>query len=103
MRVGLLGFGVVGGGVVRLLSQKAEAIRAETGRAVEVQRVLVRDLARTRAVALPEDHLTTDPGTILDDPQIDVVVEMMGASPPRRTTSGAPSATASTWSRPTKR
>jgi homoserine dehydrogenase len=82
VRVGLLGFGVVGGGVVRLLSQKAEAIRAETGRAVEVQRVLVRDLARTRAVALPEDRLTTDPGTILDDPQIDVVVELMGGITP---------------------
>ena len=83
VRVGLLGFGVVGGGVVGLLSPEAEAIRAETGRAVEVRRILVRDLARTRAVALPEDHLTTDAGAILDDPQIDIVVEMIGGHHPR--------------------
>jgi homoserine dehydrogenase len=82
IRVGLLGFGVVGGGVARLLSQKAEAIAAEIGRPIVLQRVLVRDPGRTRAVALPAGHLTTDPGDILDDPEIDVVVEVMGGITP---------------------
>jgi homoserine dehydrogenase len=80
--VGLLGFGVVGGGVVRLLSQKAEAIAAEIGRAIVLQRVLVRDPQRARPVALPAGCLTTDPGAILDDPEIDVVVELMGGLAP---------------------
>ena len=82
IRVGLLGFGVVGGGVVRLLSQKGKSIEAEIGRAIVLQRVLVRDPRRTRSVALPEDALTTDPGAILDDPEIDVVVELMGGTAP---------------------
>jgi homoserine dehydrogenase len=82
IRIGLLGFGVVGGGVVRLLSQKAKTIEAEIGRSIRLQRILVRDLKRTRTVALPEGSLTTDPDDILDDPEIDVVVELMGGATP---------------------
>jgi homoserine dehydrogenase len=82
IQVGLLGFGVVGGGVVRLLSQKAAAIAAETGRSIVVRRVLVRDPSRSRSVALPDGYVTTDPAAILDDPEIDVVVEMMGGVMP---------------------
>ncbi len=82
IRIGLLGFGVVGGGVVRLLSQKAKTIEAEIGRSIRLQRVLVRDMKRTRAVALPEGSLTADPDAILDDPEIDVVVELMGGATP---------------------
>jgi homoserine dehydrogenase len=82
IRLGLLGFGVVGGGVVQLLSQKSAAIAAEIGRSIVVQRVLVRDPTRPRSAALPDGHLTTDPEAILDDPQIDVVVELMGGIEP---------------------
>jgi homoserine dehydrogenase len=82
IRVGLLGFGVVGGGVARLLSQKAAAIATEIGRDVVLQRVLVRDPQRARAVTLPEGRVTTDPGAILDDPEIDIVVELMGGISP---------------------
>ncbi|MDQ3701088.1 MAG: homoserine dehydrogenase, partial [Chloroflexota bacterium] len=82
IRVGLLGFGVVGGGVVRLLSQKASAIAVEIGRSIVLRRVLVRDPGRTRPVALPEGDVTTDPAAILDDPEIDVVVELMGGVAP---------------------
>ena len=67
---------------MRLLSQKGTSIEAEIGRAIVLQRVLVRDPRRTRSVALPEDALTTDPGKILDDPEIDVVVEVMGGITP---------------------
>jgi homoserine dehydrogenase len=82
IRVGLLGFGVVGGGVVRLLSQKGKSIEAEIGRAIVLQRVLVRNPRRTRSVALPDGDVTTDPSAILDDPEIDVVVELMGGTSP---------------------
>jgi homoserine dehydrogenase len=82
IRVGMLGLGVVGGGVARLLSQKATALAAEIGREVVLHRVLVRDPARTRSVALPDAHLTTDASAILDDPEIDIVVELMGGINP---------------------
>jgi homoserine dehydrogenase len=82
IQIGLLGFGVVGGGVARWLSQKSAAIAAEIGRPVEVRRILVRDPHRARSFALPPDVLTTKPGEVLDDPDIDVVVELMGGVTP---------------------
>lgn len=80
--VGLLGFGVVGGGVARWLRQKAAAIEQEIGRPIELRRVLVRDPKRKRSVDLPAGMITTDPGAILDDPEIDVVVELIGGVTP---------------------
>ena len=78
----MLGFGVVGGGVARLLSQKAAAITAEIGRPLALRHVLVRDAARARSVSLPPDRLTTDPSAVLDDPETHIVVEVMGGIAP---------------------
>ena len=82
IQIGLLGVGTVGGGIARLLAQKSAAIAAETGRGIVLRRALVRDLARSRSVDLPREILTTDPAAILDDPEIDVVVEVMGGISP---------------------
>src|SRR5207249_2384621 len=82
INVGMLGFGVVGGGVARLLSQKSAAIATEIDRLVVLRRVLVRDRSRPRSIPLPDDQLTTDAGAVLDDPEIDVVVEVMGGIDP---------------------
>jgi homoserine dehydrogenase len=82
IQIGLLGVGTVGGGIARLLSQKSAAIAAEIGRGIELRRALVRDVARSRSFDLPKEILTTDPAAILDDPEIDVVVEVMGGISP---------------------
>ncbi len=80
----MLGLGNVGGGVARLLSQKSAALAEEIGRALVLRRVLVRDPARARSVELPAAILTTDPSSVLDDPEIDIVVELMGGINPAR-------------------
>jgi homoserine dehydrogenase len=82
IRIGMLGLGTVGGGVARLLSQKAGAISQEIGREIALRRVLVRDPSRTRSADVPRELLTTDPTSILEDPDIDVVVEVMGGISP---------------------
>lgn len=84
IQVGMLGLGIVGGGVARLLSQKSAALADEIGRALVLRRVLVRDIARARSAMVPPETLTTDPSTVLDDPEIDVVVELMGGISPAR-------------------
>ena len=84
IQIGLLGVGTVGGGVARLLSEKSAAIATETGRGIELRRALVRDLSRQRSVDLPASILTTDPAAVLEDPEIDVVVELMGGIDPAR-------------------
>ncbi len=82
INVGMLGFGIVGGGVASLLEQKASAIAGEIGRPITLRRVLVRNPQRQRRVNLPEGCVTTDPAAVLDDPEIEVVVEVMGGTTP---------------------
>ena len=82
INVGLMGLGVVGGGVAAALLQDPSLITARVGGKVNLRRVLVRDLSRPRDVELPAGMLTTDADSILDDPEIDIVVEVMGGSDP---------------------
>jgi homoserine dehydrogenase len=84
LKVGLLGCGTVGGGVVRLMSQNAEQLAARIGAPVTIQRVLVRELDRQRPLECPRELLTTDPEAVLADPSIDIVVEVMGGEEPAR-------------------
>ena len=84
VRVGLLGFGVVGGGAVAVLTRNANEIARRAGRGIEIVKILTRDPGKRRAQAVPEGLITTDATTILDDPTIEVVVETMGGIEPAR-------------------
>ncbi|MAF39388.1 MAG: homoserine dehydrogenase [Chloroflexi bacterium] len=77
-----MGLGVVGGGVAATLLDRSETIRGKIGRPVKLKKVLVRDLAKTRNSALPPSLLTTDPEEILSDPDIHVLVEVIGGTKP---------------------
>ncbi len=79
--VGLAGMGTVGGGLVQLLKQDAELIHRRTGREIVLRRVLVRTMNPARAALLPEGcTMTTNPADLTDDPEIDVVVELIGGT-----------------------
>ena len=78
IRIGLFGCGVVGQGVMRLLHEHAANIEGRLGSSIEVRRVVVRDLARERGPHVDRAILSSDPDSILNDPEIDVVVEVMG-------------------------
>ena len=80
--VGLLGLGIVGGGVAQALRDKAETIARRVGRPVELRGVLVRDPGRRRA--LDGLALATEPSAVLDDPAVQIVVEVMGGEEPAR-------------------
>jgi homoserine dehydrogenase len=75
----LAGFGTVGSGLVRILTGASSPIQARTGRSVRIKHILVRDPNRPRAAAIPQGAaLTTRPEDLTDDPEVDVVVELMG-------------------------
>lgn len=76
--VGLLGLGVVGSGVIKLIENHQQKLAHQLGCNVQVKRVLVRDLDKSRDVDIEEDLLTTNPDDVLNDPDIDVIVEVMG-------------------------
>lgn len=76
--VGMIGFGTVGTGVAKILLGNADLIAKRVGVPIELVRVADLDIRTNRGVVLPEGVLTTDCESILDDPSIDVVVELIG-------------------------
>jgi homoserine dehydrogenase len=82
IRIGLLGCGTVGGGVVQLLRANAEYVVQSVGAPLEIVRVLVRDVDKDRVPELDRSWLTTNPEAVLGDPSIDVFVEVMGGVHP---------------------
>lgn len=77
IKIGMLGLGTIGTGVVKVLAKNGKDIETKVGRKLELSKVLVRDLRKERQVDIPH-ILTTNPADILDDPEIDIVVEVMG-------------------------
>ena len=80
--IGLLGLGTVGGGVASILQSPDE--RHPLVADLKLIRVAVRDLNRPRSVELPKQILTTDPSDVVNDPAVDVVVELIGGIEPAR-------------------
>jgi len=84
LNVGLLGLGTVGTGVARVLLTKSATLERRIGRPVAVRSVLVRDPLKPRGVNLGVP-LVTDPDKVITDPEVDVVIEVMGGEEPART------------------
>jgi homoserine dehydrogenase len=83
INVGLLGLGTVGGGTLTVLRRNAEEIARRAGREIRVVRAAVRNLEKAKVLAgdLP---LTINPFDVVDDPAIDIVVELIGGLEPAR-------------------
>ena len=82
IQIGLLGCGTVGGGVLRLLHDNARYLGERVGAPLEVKRVLVRDLEKERVPECDRRLLTTSAEAVVDDPEIDLIVEVMGGEEP---------------------
>ena len=82
INVGVLGLGVVGSGTVRLLMQNADEISQRVGAKLVVKKIAVRDIHKSRAVEVPRDLLTDDPYEVIDDPDIQILAELIGGVQP---------------------
>lgn len=76
--VGLIGLGTVGTGVAKVLLDNAALIRRRVGVPVELIRIADLDIARDRGLTLPAGILTTDAKQVLNDPAVDIVIELIG-------------------------
>ena len=85
IRVGLLGCGTVGTGILRILRDNAADIEARLGVPVEVARIAVSDLTKARDPIVTEDLLTDDPHTLVHDPSLHIIAEVIGGYEPART------------------
>jgi homoserine dehydrogenase len=84
VKIGLLGLGTVGGGTVNVLARNREEIARRAGRAIEVVHASARDLAKPRICSLDGITLTDQPKAVVDDPQVSIVVELLGGIDPAR-------------------
>jgi homoserine dehydrogenase len=84
LRIGLLGCGTVGAAVVRIVHELGDDIAARAGARIEIARVAVRDVERDRGLPLAPEAFTTDGVSIVDDPTIDIVCELIGGMEPAR-------------------
>lgn len=85
IKVGLLGLGTVGTGVVRIVEGHQEDLVMQTGSPLKIEKVLVKDRSKARNISVSEDKLTEDPWEIIYNEDIDVVVEVMGGIEPAKT------------------
>lgn len=84
-KVAIVGLGTVGAGVARLLLDHGDRTARHAGRTLWLEKAVVRDVAKARDCDLPENVLTDDLGTVLADPEIKVVAQLIGGLEPART------------------
>lgn len=84
IRLGLLGCGNVGAALVELIERDGAVIRSRTGISLQVTRVAVRSLSKERGLDLADGVLTTDGESIVNDPEVDLVIEVLGGIEPAR-------------------
>ncbi len=81
VRIGILGMGTVGQGTVRVLERNAEEILRRVGRELRVVHAAVRNPARLEGLGL-DARISSDPWAVVRDPEVEVVVEVMGGQEP---------------------
>ena len=85
IQIGLLGCGTVGSGVVKLLEKNAATIAQRSGDEVVIRRVLEQDVDKCLALGIAPDRITSNFEDIVNDPEIDIVVELIGGIEPAST------------------
>ena len=85
IKVGLIGFGNIGAGVVKLLQENADVIRSKVGTGIVLKRIADLDITSDRGVTVDPGVLSTsDVNDIFDDPEISVVIELIGGYEPAK-------------------
>lgn len=84
INVGIIGFGTVGTGTARILIENRDIIKRRLGAPVVLQKISDLDIKRDRGIRLDGVKLTTDAKDILTDPEIDIVVELIGGYKPAK-------------------
>ncbi|NWF75938.1 MAG: homoserine dehydrogenase [Nitrospirae bacterium] len=82
--VGIIGFGTVGKGTVRILLENRDILRERLGFDIQVKRVAVRDIKKDRGIKLPKGMITKNVHSVLNDPEIDIVAELIGGISPAK-------------------
>ncbi|MBW1926412.1 MAG: homoserine dehydrogenase [Deltaproteobacteria bacterium] len=85
VNVGLLGFGTVGSGVARILLEQSELLRQRAGMSIRLARICDLDITTSRGFPVASDILTDDVISLINDPELDIFIELIGGLEPART------------------
>jgi homoserine dehydrogenase len=84
INIGIIGFGIVGSGTAKVLLENNDIIRERLGFGLNLKRIADLDIVRDRGIKVPKGVLTTDVNHIFDDPDIQIVVELIGGINPAK-------------------
>ena len=84
LNVALVGCGTVGTGVVRILQTSTESLQQRTGRSIKLRRVVVQNVGKRRDVDFGHVPLSNDIDSVINDPQIHLVIHVVGGISPAR-------------------
>jgi len=84
INVGIIGFGTVGSGTVRILLENKDILTERLGFEINLKKIAVRDISRDRGIKVAEGVLTQDVNAVLNDPEIHIVVELIGGMHPAK-------------------
>ena len=85
VKIGLLGLGNIGTGTYKTLEMNRAEIESTVNAGVEIVKILEKDTKRDRGIDVPMEKFTTDPDEIFKDPEIDIVIELLGGIEPATT------------------
>lgn len=84
LNIALIGCGTVGTGVVKILQSSTESLRQRTGRSIQLRRVVVKNVAKQRDVDFGNIPVSNDIRTVIDDPEVHLVIYVVGGTSPSR-------------------
>ena len=85
IKIGLLGLGNIGTGTYKALEMNRDEIEGNAGAHIEIVKILEKDVDRDRGIVVPAEKFTQDPDEIFNDPEIDIVIELLGGVEPAAT------------------
>jgi homoserine dehydrogenase len=84
IKIGLIGFGTIGAGVAKILAENRDVIRQRLGVTLEIGKIADLDITTDRGVEVESGVLTTDADAVLNDPEVEIVIELIGGYEPAR-------------------
>lgn len=84
VNVGIIGFGIVGSGTAKILLENMDILKERLGFQIHLKRIADLDIERDRGISIPDGVLTKDVNMIFDDPDIHIVVELIGGIRPAK-------------------
>lgn len=84
INIGIIGLGTVGSGTYQILTDNRDILKERTGFEIIIKRIATRDIKKERSISVPKEILTDDVYSLINDPEINIIVELIGGIHPAK-------------------